>query len=96
MSVLGQVCRVVRHNIWSPPSFEGLFPLFPGQSTSINKTILKRSDGNVPRAEISHSSTGTPIDSCCSRVTIYLWSPLVHGRLDHQVYLVQLEKEVEI
>lgn len=71
MSVLGQVCRVVCHNTPSPPS-EGPFPLFPEESASISKVVLKSINSNVLRVDISHSSTGTPIDSCGFRVTICL------------------------
>jgi hypothetical protein len=71
MSVLGQVCRVVRHNSSSPPS-EGPFPPFPGESALISKVVLKGTNDNVLRVDISHSSTGTPIDSCGFQVMICL------------------------
>jgi hypothetical protein len=71
MSVLGQVCRVVRHNTWSPLS-EGPFPPFPEESVWISKVVSKSTNNNVLRVDISHSLTGTPIDSCGSRVTICL------------------------
>ena len=71
MSVVGQVCPVVRHNTSSPLS-EGPFPRFPEESASISKVVLKNINNNVLRVDISHSLTGTPIDSCGSRVTICL------------------------
>ena len=69
MSVLGQVFRVICHNTSSPPS-EGPFPLFPGERALISKVVLKSINNNVLRVDISHSSTGTPIDSCGFRVMI--------------------------
>ena len=78
MSVQGQVCRVACHNTSSPPP-EGPFPLFPGESASISKVVLKGINNNVLRVDISHFSTGTPIDSCGFRVMICPWSQLVHG-----------------
>ena len=71
MPILSQVCRVACHNTSSPPS-EGPFPLFPGESASISKVVLKSTNDNVLRVDISHSSTGTPIDSCGFRETICL------------------------